>query len=444
MKQREKNNSKKTSKKRTVFRILLLIIACLFIVTLIIGIVRFISLKKERDKALDQGVVIEIKNETIGKIDLVGLLDSYGVPYNPSVNSSFFDLLKDELDCQGLLGSNLDLFNLYINKTWHVNGIFNNRVTINEMIEMKNFALDFVRYKYGDRVKETLHYEADEETGERAVFDYVANLANPVIVYSSSANDLFYYFGSSLESLTLGKTIEILRNMSAGLDFLESNVKGNIDTLLNCNSKCQIFVMGLYLPSGNFILNRLGSSLIQKINDRLAAVCNRYDNVYFVDVSAVCFEVLEGDFHPNQNGHLIMANKLARSISDNLKPVKEYAFDNLNEISTTTNQIVDVDVFVRKFKECTLPMRNYLEYSTAIEWVLHESGYKDASWKSLAEIEADVVKGLGGFIDIELFQKGYNICVIEHKILEGTIEAEHSLHPSTKKNDKIGLITYYK
>ncbi len=71
-------------------------------------------------------------------------------------------------------------------------------------------------------------------------------------------------------------------------------------------------------------------------------------------------------------------------------------------------------------------------------------GKKDASWKSLSEIEGKLLELLGDRINKEEFRKGYAICVIEHKILEGSIEADFSLDPDSRKNDKIGLISYYK
>ncbi len=47
---------------------------------------------------------------------------------------------------------------------------------------------------------------------------------------------------------------------------------------------------------------------------------------------------------------------------------------------------------------------------------------------------------IAGVVDIvnkEVFKNGYSIVVIEHKILDGMIEAGFSLHPETKHNDKL-------
>ena len=280
MKTEQKNIQNETSKKtkKGIIKIIFYVVGLIILVGVMVSFVRYISLKKDKKVTLEQGVEISLKDE-YSKIDLVGLLDSYGVPYSGNVDQSFMDLIEAELSKDNKLNSRLDLYNLYINKTCHLDGIFNNRVTINEMVDMKNFSLDFVRYKYKDKIKTSLTYEYDVEHGEQSVYDYVSSLENPVVLYSCSANDLFYYYGTSLESLTVKSGIELLQNLDNGLDFLEDNVNRNIETLIECNPKCQVFVMGIYVPSDNFIINRTGAIVINKINNRLKSVCEQYENV---------------------------------------------------------------------------------------------------------------------------------------------------------------------
>lgn len=437
----KKENLKKTIKSR-IMKIISFAICFIIIVGVIVNFMKYFSEKKDKKKSLEQGVEIKLDDEC-PKIDLVGLLDSYGVPYSAYVEQSFMDLIEAELCNDNKLNSRLDLYNLYINKTWHLDGIFDNRVTINEMIDMKNFSLDFVRYKYKERVKPSLSYEYDMEHGEQSVYDYVSSLDNPVVLYSCSANDLFYYYGTSLESATLEEWVELLKNLENGLDFLEGNVNDNIETLIDCNYQCQVFVMGLYVPSDNFILNRLGTVVIDKINNRLKTVCNKYSNVYYVDVSSVSFAVLDNDFHPDQDGQKIIASKLAASISENLKRPKEY-YVSRGDKGVVKQDVVSSDDFLILFKECELPKRDYVEYAVAIEWVLDALDCKNVTFECLVDIEDDIIANLDEGEDLDLFRKGYNVVKIEHKILDGMIESRFSLHPETKKNDKLSLIKYYK
>lgn len=435
------DESKNNKRKKRIGRKILIVLLCLVLLSLIMNLISYISLKKDKKKSLDVGVVISL--EDVDSVDLVGLLDSYGVPYSAQVNESFMDLIESELNSSNIKITRLDLFNLYINKTWHVDGVLNNKVTINEMIEFKNFALDFVRHKYGDeRIKTSLSYESDEENGDRSVCEYIKSLDNPVILYSCSANDLFYYYGTSLESLNAKRVIEIIKYADDGFDFLENNVKRNMDSIIACNPKAQIFVMGLYMPSDNFWMNRLGSTFINKINKRLKRVCEQYENVYYVDVSSVSLCVLEGDFHPDQDGQKIIANKLSAAISENLKPVKEYKCNPVVK-NEKEMELFTADEFVEEYYQSDLRTNDYVEYATKIEWVLDQLDCKNISFSCLEVNKEEIISKLGSSIDIDEFEKGYEICVIEHKILDGMIEGDFSLHPETKHNDKLSLIDYY-
>lgn len=435
------NKSKNKLRKKRIRKKILLVLLSLVLLILVMNLISYISLKKDKKKSLDEGVVIHL--EDVKSIDLVGLLDSYGVPYSAEVDNSFMDLIESELNADNIKTTRLDLFNLYINKTWHVDGVLNNDVSINDMIKFKNFALDFVRHKYGEgRIKTSLSYESDAENGDVSIYDYIKPLDNPVVLYSCSANDLFYYYGTSLESLNAKRVIEIIKYADDGFDFLENNVKRNMDSIIACNPKSQIFVMGLYMPSDNFWLNRLGSTFINKINKRLRRVCDKYDNVYYVDVSSVSLCVLEGDFHPDQDGQKIIANKLSKSISENLKPVKEYSCNPVVK-NEKEMEVFAVDEFVAEYQESDLRTNDYVEYAIKIEWVLDQLECKNTSYKCLEENKTDVISKLGSSISPEEFEKGYEICVIEHKILNGMIEGEFSLHPETKHNDKLSLIDYY-
>ncbi len=437
----KENKSKNKMRKKRIGRKILLVLLGLILLTLVMNLISYISLKKDKKKSLAEGVVINL--EGVDSVDLVGLLDSYGVTYSAEVYDSFMDLIESELNGKNIKTTRLDLFNLYINKTWHVDGALNNDVTINDMIEFKNFALDFVRHKYGEgRIKTSLSYESDAENGDVSVYDYIRSLDNPVVLYSCSANDLFYYYGTSLESLNAKRVIEIIKYADDGFDFLENNVKRNMDSIIACNPKSQVFVMGLYMPSDNFWLNRLGSTFINKINKRLKRVCNQYDNVYYVDVSSVSLCVLEGDFHPDQDGQKIIANKLSKSISENLKPVKEYSCNPVVK-DEKEMEVFAVDEFVSEYQESDLRTNDYVEYATKIEWVLDQLDCKNTSYKCLEKNKKDIILKLGSSINPEEFEKGYKICVIEHKILNGMIEGEFSLHPETKHNDKLSLIDYY-
>lgn len=260
----------KRSKKQIV---ILAIIFSAILICVLWNVYEYLALKKEAAYYLNKRGAVDLDEP----VDLVGLLDSYGVPYSPSVDKSFFGYMEEDLEEAGLLSSSLDLYGLYINKTWELNGIFQNDVTIGEMKTMQNFGMDFVRHKYGkERIREDLIYTCDESLEDVTVASYYSELKRPAVLYSCAANDLFYYFNTSLESLNAAKLLKIIMNFGNGVSLLESEVKSNLDTLTAYNPNAVIIVMGLYVPSDNFFLQRLGSIVVDRVNRMLEGVCNEF------------------------------------------------------------------------------------------------------------------------------------------------------------------------
>lgn len=431
---------------QTVLLIIGLIILFLIVFFLVKSTVRYIKLKSEGKKTLENNMKIEIKDDV--SLDLVGLLDSYGVPYSPNVENSFFYYLETDLDSRNMLGETVDLFNLYINKTWEVNGIINNRITFEEMTDLKNFSLDFTRYKYTDSVvKNNLKYNCDEDKKDVVIADYISSLENPCVIYSCSANDLFYYYGVSFESLTIKKGIELINNFDNGLDSLQEGIISNIETIIDINPKSQIFIMGLYLPSDNYFIQAVASGIINKVNKMICKICEQYENCYYVDVSCVSNYVLDGDFHPNSDGQKVIANKLAQSISKNFKANvlstglkgKTVERSKLNYYSGELNAI---DIMQDIDRE-NLLRSNYVEWTVALERSLNNLYPNGVTYHQLKNVKDEMVE-MCDKNDKDALSHAIDVVVAEYKIFYQIDESQHSLHPETKKNDKLGLISYYK
>lgn len=420
--------------------IVLIVIVAIILLIFVIELVRYFVLKNEAQKYASKEVVITVDDE----VNLVGLLDSYGVPYSPEVREGFLTILNNGIPSEKR-GEKLDLFNLYINKTWHFDGVFKNNITIGEMVQTQNFSLGFVGHKYDGRIREDLVYSCPDELANVSVKDYVAGLDNPVICYSCSANDLFYYYGFSLEGLNASRCVELISGFSAAKSQLVDEVDSNINTLLATNSNSQVYVFGLYVPSDNFFLQRLGTPVINSINSSLESVCDKYENVHYVDVSCVAFEVLDGDFHPTQAGQRIIAAKVAESINSTYVHADKESVSTLemNSFETTGRDFSDkAELIANTIIDSGLPYSDYIEASAAIEWAFSECGLSDISACELELIRDQIVMVFDEDSRAAI-DAGIDICVIERRILNGTVESTHSSHPEIVQNDKISLISYY-
>lgn len=403
----------------------------------------YFMFKNEAKKVLEKEMYFEVDK----KLDIIGLLDSYGVPYSPNVQKSFFNIVCEDLNNSGHLNSSLDLYNLYINKTWQLNGLYKNNVTIGDFKKMQNFSLDFVKRKYPDMVKEGARYETLEEYENVSIYDYTASLENPVILYSCAANDLFFYYGFSLESLNAQQIKNLFFYYNDAVRNLQENIECNIAMLLNCNERANIFVMGLYMPSHNFLLNRLGMLIIKKINKAIETICDKYDSVYYVDVSCVSFHVLKGDFHPDANGQKIIAYMITESINKNLK-FQDSKIDlqndtNNEDIIIDQNQVSDIARIINFFLSSTdLPLNDYVEYSVGIEKALWDNGYGSMDYRIIGEVKEYFLLEYSQYDNV-LLEKAFDIVITERKILFGFNEKNYSRNPDNVSNDKLSLIDYY-
>ena len=340
------------------------------------------------------------------------------------------------------------VWEVLVNKTWALNGVFKNEITIGEFKKIQNYSIDFVRHKYGEKIKKELTYGCNAEDMNIIVYDYVASLEKPVVLYSCSANDLFYYFQVSLESLTPDKMIELIRNWRTGLELLENNVRGNIDTLLECNPNAQIYVMGLYVPSENFFFQRIGTPFLKSINNRIEEACDECENAIYVDVSCVSFGVLDGDFHPDSDGQKMIANLLKKSIASNQKSFEKNTSEQRNLMNG--RQVADDNVvgleaedLADKVQSLSLPMDDYVECSVAIEKALEELECSEISYAQLSNIESEFLSKWEGHAQYKDMRNGYEILLIERKILTGITESDFCLYPDNARNDKLSLMAYY-
>lgn len=421
------------------------IIIGIIIISLLWQVSEYYKLKSDAEKTRKSSISLDLEE----KVDLIGLLDSYGVPFSPYVKESFLDNLCEKCKDEGNFSSSLDMYNLYINKTWNLEGELKNGVTLSEHVFMQNYSIDLARHKFGDSIKDNLKYACDNETGNMTLYRYITSCGNPVILYSCAANDLFFYFDANPATMTLPKLINILMNAEQGIDLMEEGMVQNIDSLLKCNSSAQIYVIGLYVPSDNLFIQRAATPFIDHINHTIENICNQRDQVYYVDVSCLSFCLIDGDFHPDQNGQIIIAEKLAKALNGHINDErvqnqeKQEVDITGNDNESSDKEYSEEELF-DSIGKVNLPMNDYVECSVAVEKAFSELGWEDIK-------ENDIKRIRPGFISLwkdnpnlqKDMEKALNILCIERKILRGVDLKRYALYPDDVVNDKLSLIDYY-
>ena len=193
-------------------------------------------------------------------------------------------------------------------------------------------------------------------------------------------------------------------------------------------------------------MHRIGAIAIDKVNNDLKAVCAQYDNVHFVDVSCVSFAVLDGDFHPDQDGQKIIAAKLAEAINDTYVPMnpngKPGTYKESIKTKTDSEYMSYVNEIINGINTTNLPVNDYVEASVAIERILYDLKIEKMDHQDIGLIKPAIVSGVKPEIRMYI-SDGIDICIIERKVLYGVVESNYSSHPETALNDKLSLIEYY-
>ena len=459
-----KEKKGKRRKNRRWLRILVTILLIIVSVITLIETVGYLMQKKEFRDHAEKKVEIQVD----AKLDLIGVLDSFGVPYSASVSKSFMDELETALTEKDSLGSSFNGYSLYINKTWQLDGILRpqNSVTMGEFAELQNFSIDFTRHKFPDRIKQGLTYTCEAGQEDMTVYEYLRGRKHACVLYSCSANDLFYYYASSLEGLNLRKIMEILSYLPDATEQLEAHIRKNLENLLKCNPQAVILVMGLYVPSDNFFLNRLGAKVLRKINRRIEAACEGFDNVHYVDVSCVAFGVLDNDFHPNAEGQHVLAVKLAEAMNRYCTGDVWEAADGEGAPAAATNdgtsgaadgeelseigtqEVSDAEAaamaeeLLRSVQDRALPTEDYVMCAVAFEKALYDTGREKITYYEIEALREHFLEGISEE-KREIWERALRIEIAEKKILHGITETDHARDPNGIVNDKLSLLSVY-
>lgn len=66
----------------------------------------------------------------------------------------------------------------------------------------------------------------------------------------------------------------------------------------------KIYIVGLFIPTRVSYIRKNLKSLILEINNSLAKLSEKYDNVIFINNENLCKDDFNNiDFHPNKKGH---------------------------------------------------------------------------------------------------------------------------------------------
>lgn len=255
------------------------------------------------------------------KLFLLGGTDSIGVPYSRDNKNhiGFFELFMEELSKK----YEVVPFSFFHMSTYNTNSYIHTclheNYSLKEIKESKNRMLKRCKYSgiypYIELPSNFLNfYKVNDEDENIRIKDFlVQNKA--IFIYSAGANDFLKHNKSSLFQMLFPNNIKNnLKEAETVIEKCYLDMCKNIAYILNLNSSCEIYLIGLFYPTNfSYIRDRLKDS-IDLFNRMMESVCLEFENVYYVDNrNLVKGDFCNIDFHPNQRGHQKIYNNLLKA-----------------------------------------------------------------------------------------------------------------------------------
>lgn len=271
--------------------------------------------------------------------------DSQGVNVNLGFwKNSYSEYLEEWLDAEVI-----DNSSLRFNKVSHIDMLLDNNLSIAEMKKLNNagnyyatkkiandIGVPFLSEVFGNIGQNIFSQKVNEGDDKVHISDLIMNTCEPIIIFSSGANDLMFLANANPNSLKKydedGNITDkylyaknILCNSSV-IDSVISNIESEFNKIISLNLDSKIFALSIYVPSTLENSDyKVFANAISEYNQKLEELCQKY-NICFIDESSLgkIYNNKEYDFHLDEVGHKQLASMVINEISKNLSNKKTF------------------------------------------------------------------------------------------------------------------------
>lgn len=311
----------------------------------------------------------ELENTNKKKTVILGGSESIGVPcavYSRK-KKSFLNVIKDSISSDENNVEVIDLFNMFVNKSWNIDEILKHNLTLAEIKNMKETCINVnsedllckLAYPRGlSKLDPVLNGDS-----EKRIVDMMKDADDMIMFYQSGSNNIMY----ELQANPLGALFdEKMRNRAISLmendDIMKNVIKSmekNIYNILSIKSDTDLHIMGLYLPKAFVMLQdkhegfKLMNDYIKRFNECIKELSFTYDANY-VDIEPISSYCAKGglDFHVNKKGYDLLTkiamNSLLNSSQGNRIDFKNNTFE--TDDTGLGGMILDANKRVNKYK----------------------------------------------------------------------------------------------
>lgn len=265
------------------------------------------------------------------KIYLIGGVDSFGVPYTRD-NKNNINHLKEVFNflvTQGIETTIIDMYSMNkYNDTDYINNLLTHNINLYKIKENQIESIDLCRksgiFQFVQLPSKTKQlYKLNDDDKKQTLADIIKD--NEIIfVYSCGVNDFLKSMNTNLAKLLKPKNLKaVLKNLEKNIALIINKIEKNIQKLIEINKNIEIYVMGVYTPTRVKYIRNYVKRPISLYNTSLQALCEKYENVHFIDNSNLGkTNMAHVDWHPNYTGQKLMAENIIFKIKHNSKILK--------------------------------------------------------------------------------------------------------------------------
>lgn len=259
----------------------------------------------------------------MNKSFLIAALDCYGVPYTPdnAEHKSYSDMVAGELRDSGIQIDYVNMHSIAFNKTWELKQLLDKNYTKGQYYKM-NQKLATEVIKKSSRFEHPVHpdflnlYYSNIENPALPITSTLEQSKEPIFLYSCGGMNLDYYLNCPTGSVK--KIIpQFLFHLKSNLERTMNDIEQTLLYIKNLNPRTKIYVLGVYPMIEQKFLREILQEAYKIYNSKLESICNKYDNIYYVDVFGNKEYVAKHDNHPNYKGQCYMKKQVLNSIYHN-------------------------------------------------------------------------------------------------------------------------------
>lgn len=265
------------------------------------------------------------------KIYLIGGVDSFGVPYtrDNKNNMNHLSEVYNFLVEQGIELTMIDMYSMHkYNDTDYINDLLEQGINLYKIKENQIESIDLCRksgiFQFVQLPEKTKQlYELNDADKSQILADIIRD--NEIIfIYSCGINDFLKNMDTNLAKLLNPKNMEeAFKNLEKTISLIIGKINKNIQKLIEINKDIEIYVMGVYTPTRVKYIRNYVTQPISLYNIALQALCEKYENVHFIDNSNLNkTNMAHVDWHPNYTGQKLMGENIISEIKQKSKILK--------------------------------------------------------------------------------------------------------------------------